>query len=411
MDNNEMLVVSALLQDYRIIQGIEIDPDWFINTSFGKIVKAINQLKGTEYRVEDVQKVLKADDWFYDGSLDELIMLKDMNGKPEIIDHVVHFLEVDYVDRQLSKLTGAFQSQPKDSYAEQIKTLLERRESLKKKKDNGTLSSSYKEFNNFLDGDVELMTTWKALDQFFGGGLSAGQLVIIGARPAVGKTAMGLNMAEKILINNEGCSADFYSLEMDKLQVANRIVAKTARINSMLLRNPKKLSEENKEKARAAYKLLAEQDLRIFGSDYGTLNDIKLQIRKRAKKNKYVAFVDYAGLVQVADSRKNERQVMNEVTRELKLLTNELKIAIVLFAQLNRGIESRQSKRPTLADLKESGSLEQDANVVLLLSQGERPNEVICDVAKNREGSVGTVPFKFNKPFMEFDIDYDKWRG
>lgn len=410
-NNNELLVVSALLQDKNIIQDLEVNPDWFENQGFREIAYAINLLKGQDYRIKDVYNKVKTENYFYKGSEDELIMLRDMNKHPEIIDQQIYFLEVDYVDRELQRLTGQFQTQPKDSIAEQIQNLLERRESLKKSKDNGTLSSSYEEFKERLEGNVELISTWKALDQFFGGGLSGGQLVVVGARPAVGKTAMGLNMADQILKSNEDCATDFFSLEMDKLQVVNRLIAKKARINSMLLRNPAKLSDENRNKANETYKVLAKRDMRVFGSDYGSLNDIKLQIRKRATPNKYVAFIDYAGLINVADSRKNERQALNEVTRELKLLTNELQIAIVLFAQLNRGIEGRQDKKPTLADLKESGSLEQDANVALLLSQGEQENEVVCNIAKNREGNVGLVPFKFNKPFMDFDVDFDKWRG
>ena len=151
-------------------------------------------------------------------------------------------------------------------------------------------------------------------------------------------------------------------------------------------------------------------DLRVYGAEYEQLNDIKQVIRKRAKSKagKYVAFIDYAGLVGVTDSRKTERQVMNEVTRTLKLLTNELDITIILFAQLNRGMEQRAEKKPTLADLKESGSLEQDANVVLLLSRNEQNEKIVdCQIAKNREGMTGCIPFKFIPQFMDFSIDYD----
>lgn len=176
-NNNEMLVVSSLLQDKNIIQDIEVNPDWFENQGFKEIARAINLLKGQDYRIEDVYKKLKAEDYFYQGSTDELIMLRDVNKHPEIIDQQIHFLEVDYVDRELQRLTGQFQTQPKDSIAEQIQNLLERRESLKKSKDNGTLSSSYEEFKERLEGNVELISTWKSLDQFFGGGLSGGQLL------------------------------------------------------------------------------------------------------------------------------------------------------------------------------------------------------------------------------------------
>jgi replicative DNA helicase len=103
---------------------------------------------------------------------------------------------------------------------------------------------------------------------------------------------------------------------------------------------------------------------------------------------------------------------MNEVTRELKKLTTDYGITIILLAQLSRAVEQRQDKRPMLSDLKESGSLEQDANVTLLLSTDEKDSRKIrCDVAKNREGMTGIAPFIFDKKHMDFSIDFDEWRG
>jgi replicative DNA helicase len=153
-------------------------------------------------------------------------------------------------------------------------------------------------------------------------------------------------------------------------------------------------------------------DLRVYTSEYSNLNDIKYAIKQRLSDKKYVVFVDYAGLITVNDTRKNERQVMNEVTRELKKLTTDYGITIVLLAQLSRAVEQRQDKRPMLSDLKESGSLEQDANVTLLLSADDKDSRKIrCDVAKNREGMTGVAPFIFDKKFMDFSVDFDEWRG
>ena len=112
------------------------------------------------------------------------------------------------------------------------------------------------------------------------------------------------------------------------------------------------------------------------------------------------------------DSRKNERQVMNEVTRELKKLTTDYNITVILLAQLSRAVESRGDGKPVLSDLKESGSLEQDANVVMLLSADpNNERKIRCDIAKNREGMTGVAPLMFDKRFMDFSIDFDLWSG
>lgn len=103
---------------------------------------------------------------------------------------------------------------------------------------------------------------------------------------------------------------------------------------------------------------------------------------------------------------------MNEVTRELKKLTTDYGITIFLLAQVNRAVENRENKQPLMADLKESGSLEQDANVVMLLSASSDNKEKIrCEIAKNREGMTGVAPFVFKQQFMDFSVDFDEWRG
>ncbi len=227
-------------------------------------------------------------------------------------------------------------------------------------------------------------------------------------------TAFALNLMEQMFEKNEDVACDFFTFEMGQNELITRLIAKKTRINSMLFLKKNNLSPENKEKSRKAYmRMIKEYDLRVFTSEYSKLNDIKSAIKKnKNRKNKYVAFIDYAGLITVNDSRKNERQVMNEVTRELKKLTTDYDITIILLAQLSRAVESRNDGKPILSDLKESGSLEQDANIVMLLSADKNNSQKIsCDVAKNREGMVGVAPFIFNKQYMDFSIDFDEWRS
>lgn len=407
--NNEFAVVACLLNNPNLINDFEIDDSWFENETFSKTIKAINQLKGQEYRVLDVYRQIKKNDPMFIGEQDDLEVLATSAPDEGVLETAIHFIRTDYVENKLQVLSANYSRQPKDEYAKQLKDLLEERESLRHKKQSGKISEIRPVIEEQLNSNKEnLIQTFSNLDRVLGGGLSGGQLVVIGARPQTGKTAMGLNMQLKALTRNDGVRADFFSFEMDKIQLFNRLVSKLASIDSNLLRKMNKLSPDNKEKVLATLDHLEKYDAEFYGYDYQYLNDIKRQIKKRAIPNKYIAFIDYAGLIKSNDPRKNERQTMNEVTRELKILTNELQIPIVLFAQIGRTVEQRDNKRPFLSDLKESGSLEQDANVVILLSLLDPPRKdlILADVAKNREGINAELQFKFIGKFMDFDTDY-----
>lgn len=409
--NNELRIVADLLSQPQIATEVFVEPEWFENKGLANVVSIIQQLKGTDYRVEDVYRELKAQHPFDAGTLDEWQVLASSSKNLGITEQMAQMVHRSYVDRELKRVSTAYARTGAEKDAEHLQRLLEEKEQLKRVKQDGSLRNAYQEFLYLLDNEQPLLRTYDVLDKFLGGGLSGGQLVVIGARPAVGKTALGINMAMNILEKNKDARVDFFTLEMTEWQLMTRVIAKKARINSMLLRQPSKLVPMNREKAIQVFQETMKQDLHVFGAEYSLLNDIKQAIRKRAKEkpNQYVAFVDYAGLIRVTDGRKNERQTLNEVTRELKLLTNDLDIAVVLFSQLKRESESRigENKKPTLADLKESGSLEQDANVVLLLSRNTEQKDIVdCQIAKNREGMIGCVPFKFIPQFMDFSPDY-----
>ncbi|WP_143353258.1 DnaB-like helicase C-terminal domain-containing protein, partial [Enterococcus villorum] len=316
-----------------------------------------------------VYREMQAINLLNSGTLEDLDTLVGNAPEDDITAHLVYFVKKDYIERELASTAKEFALNSTEDLAERLQGLLAEKNALKQNKPNGRLDNVYQEFLGLIDTEKPLLQTFDKLDNYLGGGLSGGQLVVIGARPAVGKTALGTSMAMEILQKNEGITIDFFTLEMTAWQLTARFVSRKAKINSILFRNPHNLSEKNKQITKQAFQEIMQHDLRVYGAEYEQLNDIKQVIYKRAKDKagRYVAFIDYAGLVGVTDSRKTERQVMNEVTRTLKLLTNELDITIILFAQLNRGMEQRAEKKPTLADLKESGSLEQDANVVLLL--------------------------------------------
>lgn len=420
MNSNDMevLLASELLANPRIITSVDVDSEWFEMSYISLVIQALNKLKGIPYTVEQVYREMKALEIFGAGKIEELQSLASDAKGLGIERELIRQIRLHYLDSRIAKISREYSSTLSKTHEDELQRLIIEKRELNHVKDDGRLDDSFQEFSESLNKTSEeladeLLQTFKPLDGFLGGGLTGGKLAIVAGRPGTGKTALALNLMMKLFENNSGVRCDYFTFEMGKNELMVRLVSRDTHINSLLFVGKDKLTPDNKIKARQSYeKIKNENDLRVFTSEYSNLEDIKYAIKNRAKKGKYVAFVDYAGLITVNDSRKDERRVMNEVTRELKKLTTDYGITIFLLAQLSRGVDQRKDKRPTLSDLKESGSLEQDANLVLLLSEEqEGSNKVRCEIAKNREGAVGNVPFKFLKQYMEFSIDFDEWRG
>lgn len=411
--NNELKLVAEMLNNPSIITNIDIDSEWFESPQCKLIVESMTRLRGMKYSTEQVHREMRTIDYFKAGTADELDILKNSANQLGIERELARMIHNDYLDRKLHSASMKYAETLSKTDGDKLTRLLEEKRDVNHIKSDGKLDKAFSEFSENLDKPSDVLTTYKPLDAFLGGGLTGGKLIVLAGRPATGKTAFALNIMHKLFTDNENVQCDFFTFEMGQNELMTRLVSKETHINSLLFVGKDKLSQENKVKARKAYEEMKNTfDLRVYTSEYSNLNDIKYAIKQRLSDKKYVVFVDYAGLITVNDTRKNERQVMNEVTRELKKLTTDYGITIVLLAQLSRAVEQRQDKRPMLSDLKESGSLEQDANVTLLLSADDKDSRKIrCDVAKNREGMTGVAPFIFDKKFMDFSVDFDEWRG
>ncbi|MGF2093799.1 DnaB-like helicase C-terminal domain-containing protein [Enterococcus casseliflavus] len=411
--NNELKLVAEMLNNPSIITNIDIDSEWFESPQCKLIVESMTRLRGMKYTTEQVHREMRTIDYFKAGTADELDILKNSANQLGIERELARIIHNDYLDRKLHSASVKYAETLSKTDGDKLSRLLEEKRDVNHIKSDGKLDKAFSEFSENLDKPSDVLSTYKPLDAFLGGGLTGGKLIVLAGRPATGKTAFALNIMHKLFTDNENVQCDFFTFEMGQNELMTRLVSKETHINSLLFVGKDKLSQENKVKARKAYEEMKNTfDLRVYTSEYSNLNDIKYAIKQRLSDKKYVVFVDYAGLITVNDTRKNERQVMNEVTRELKKLTTDYGITIVLLAQLSRAVEQRQDKRPMLSDLKESGSLEQDANVTLLLSADDKDSRKIrCDVAKNREGMTGVAPFIFDKKFMDFSVDFDEWRG
>ena len=234
---------------------------------------------------------------------------------------------------------------------------------------------------------------------------------MIGARPAMGKTSFALNMATNVALQSKK-KVLFFSLEMSKEQLAQRVLSTQARVSSHKMRTGD-LSQDEWTRLGMATDVLSSCELYFDDTSTITVPEMKAKIRKM--KGVDCVFVDYLGLIHSGKRTENRVQEVSEITRSLKLMAKDLKIPVVVCSQLNRGPEGKgKNHRPQLAELRESGSIEQDADIVMLLYRSEyyadgdddndepKPNEVEVIVAKNRHGEVRTIKLAWNGEFTVF---------
>ena len=242
---------------------------------------------------------------------------------------------------------------------------------------------------------------WGSLNAFLGG-FRPGALYIIGARPAVGKSVVAVNMAFELA--GEG-AVSFHSLEMSKREIMNRLFASVCNVSMDHLEN-RTLNETDWRRIAEKQKELA-RPIAIADKSGQTLVDVRAFARQVGKKHKLAAIVvDYLQLMQDTERGRNRYESVTAISNGLKILARDLDVPVIALAQLNRGIEGRKDSAPGLADLRDSGAIEQDADVVILLNR-ERSNtdgedersKMILHIAKNRHGKTGHVALRFDGLF------------
>ena len=246
-------------------------------------------------------------------------------------------------------------------------------------------------------------------------GLNKSDLIIVGARPGMGKTSFALNVARNVAVNAKK-TVCFFSLEMTRDQLAQRMLSNEASIESEKLRTGELSTDEWTRLAQAGTNL-ATAPIYFDETSGITVPEMKAKLRRMKKVDLVV--IDYLGLMQSARKTENRVQEVSDITRNLKAMAKELNVPVVACAQLSRGTEAKgKSHKPALADLRESGSIEQDADIVMFIyrenyyksetddnvnpENAPDPNKAEIIVAKNRHGSVDTVELYWDGKFTRF---------
>ena len=240
-------------------------------------------------------------------------------------------------------------------------------------------------------------------------GLQPGELVIVAGRPSMGKTTLALNIAENAAIGSKVPTA-IYSMEMPSQQLALRMISSLGRVDQTHLRTGN-FPDEDWSRINTAVQLMSEAP--IFIDDTPSLSPTEIRARARRLHREHglgLIVIDYLQLMQVEGSKENRATEISEISRSLKALAKELEVPVIALSQLNRSVEQRTDKRPVMSDLRESGAIEQDADLIVFIYREEvynqdTPRKGIADIAiaKQRNGPIGDFPLTFVGRYTKFE--------
>lgn len=432
----EQIVLGALMLEKDAISEVVdiLRPESFYKDAHHEIYKAIIQLFEASEPIDIIsvtnklrtnKKLEKVGGAFYISELTNRV------SSSAHIEHHARIIAEKFILRQLIEITGLIQ---KDAFDEgtDVFDLLDRTEKSLFDITQGNLKTSYDSMNSLIhkaiarieeaskneDNLTGVPSGFTSLDRITSGWQPA-NLVIVAARPAMGKTSFVLSLARNAAVNFNKPIA-FFSLEMSALELVNRLISAEAEIDSMKLQRG---HLEAHEWTQLNVKVDKLSEAPIFIDDTPAINIFEFRAKCRRLKIQHdiqLVAIDYLQLMRgVTEGQKNSgnrEQEISNISRSLKTIAKELNIPIIALAQLSRAVETRGgTKKPMLSDLRESGSIEQDADQVLFIYRPEyyglledeegNPTNGIAEIiiAKNRHGTVETVPLKFINQFVKFD--------
>ena len=419
----EANVLSAMLLSSEVVEEAltELLPDDFYRPMNKALFETMHDMYDRSMPIDSITLIdyLNSESKLQEVGGEAYIL--ELMGQTLSLVNWQHHASIVRRDAMLREIIGATNQINQLAYnaPTDTKEVVERAESMLLSVTDREVKNAYKPLNDFLieafneakevceAGGVAagVPTGYPSLDRMLMG-LREGQLVIIGARPAVGKTSFALNLA--LNAASEGYTVAFFSLEMSGKEIAQRFICAHAQVSMSNFRTGKISPQEWANIGQAAEDL-SRLDILIDDTPGITVTEIRAKARRMLhNKEKAIIILDYLQLVSPPAGRRAESRTVevSEMSRALKIMAKELAVPVISLSQLSRAVESRTGKRPQLSDLRESGSIEQDADIVMFLDRSsneqeagreDRPPEGITRiiVAKNRSGPIGDVDLVF----------------
>lgn len=405
--STEESILCNLMKWPDLYAKFKLKPYMFVDEDVSKIISYIVEVG----KVNPNEIYFKCRDEQGFVNVDRFTQISKSNGTDPsfFMNDQINLLN-DYVTRKAVEYSQGFLSNPNQT---EYLYLLDQLNSLKDiniEQGNRTDEFLAEVMESVLsDKPKELIKTGYGLLDYKIYGFEKGQLNVIAARPSMGKTGFALNTMWNIA--KSGYEVSFFSLETTGNLVVERLVAMIEGVPLSDIKRPTELSTENTNKVMNALNKIKQLNINIFDESHLTPSRIREQASKESDKPQ-VIFIDYLQLM-TSDTPSNDRRVdVEKISRDLKIIANETGCVIVLLSQLNRGVESRNDKRPMMSDLKESGGIEADASMIFMLYRDDYYNrdevheddksELEVNVAKNKDGSTGVVKFEYYKSTQRF---------
>jgi replicative DNA helicase len=419
----EVSVIGSMMLDNSLIDSVSevLTRDDFYSTAHQNIFSAIVDVYNNTGAVDIV--ILK-------NELSRLSLLERSGGHIYLMSiedavpitvNVVHYAEIIKEKRLKRDLITATAIIQREAYDDSLKsdTLLE----LVEKKIYDITQRKFRKTNTDIDkllieawDNIESMqghngavtgvpTGFKSLDEITSG-FQKGELIVVAARPSMGKTSFMLNIAENVSMNNK-IPVLIFSMEMSALQITKNMLCSIAEVDAHLMRTGT-ISDVDFLRIPTAMGDLSQSPISIDDTPGLSLLEIRAKSRRfQSQKGIQLIIIDYLQLME-GNNTENRQQEITSISRGLKALAKELDVPVVAISQLNRSVEQREGHKPRMSDLRESGSIEQDADVVMLLHRDDyydpnkNPGLVELNVVKQRNGPIGKVELKFIKNMLRF---------
>lgn len=423
----EKALVGCLIIDgsaFDEISNFQLSGKFFYDPRYGKVFDVISELSGSNRAIDYVTVCHKLKD---QGKLEEIggesfvsSLAEDQASSANVYEYA-KIVRDKYSIREIIKTAmqvvqrGMSFTGEADDFIQEVESSFFK---LTNDAKNGgmvrlhtTLKQNLKELEDTsrLMGEIAgLSTGYPRLDELLLG-MQPGQLIVLAARPAMGKTSLALNVAVSSCLQS-GLPVAIFSLEMLATELSMRLLTGRAKVDSKRVRKKMFLDTDLRNIAKATQELSA---LPIFINDSGntTILDIQSQCRKiKADQGLGLIVIDYLQLMGSANKSIQREQQIAEISRGLKTMAKELGCPVIALSQLNRGVESRPNKRPTTADLRESGAIEQDADIVMFVYRDEVYNQDTKEpgiaeiiIGKNRAGEIGTAKLAWVGAYTSFE--------
>lgn len=407
--NSEMLVIASLLQFPELYNELSLTDEMFEDYDFKRCIQFFNQAGKSDVK-ELYGKANSNSDSFISPERIRDLLDEELVAKVFFNQYQQEVLNTFKFKKSVEAM-NIYQNNPNAQNKAHLDDVLKSMDSLvikQKYSKRNTLLSIMDDITGNAKTQV-MKTKFNSLDNLIEG-FQPSQLNLIGARPSAGKTAFAINMGLNFAMN--GCAVTFISLETTENKITQRILSSLSKVPLSKIKNNDLLVNDDVERIIQQMGVYEKLDFKVIDDNNITIQRIR-NIIGQNKDKQNVIFIDYIQLMKQEGKYKDRRLEIETISRELKILAKETGAIIIALAQLSRGVEYRQNKRPMMSDLKEAGGLEQDGDVIMLLYRDdyytppETPNEfgkseVECIVAKNKDGSVGTVYLDFYKPIQRF---------